>query len=500
VDKNKKKIVIVGAGPGGLAAAMLLANKGFAVTVFEKNSQPGGRTSEIKLGDFRFDVGPTFLMMKFVLDEIFVECGKRSEDYLNFIRLAPMYRLILPDDRYIDSYEDREKMRIELARVFPGNELGLDKFYHYEKKRYEALMPILQGNNQNIADALKSKFLKALPYFAIGHSVFDEMGRYFPSALARLTFTFQSKYLGMSPWECPGAFGLVPYTEHAQGIYHVVGGLSEITRQMAKAAIELGAEIKYQSPVKELLHKGKKITGVLLENGENVLADEVVVNADFGYAANNLMPQEFLKKYSADKLKQTKISCSIFMWYVGLKKQYHLNHNTIVFAKDYKKNVEDIFRGNLTEDGDISFYVRDTSDTDPKLAPIGQSAMYILVPVPNCRANINWQKQKEKIRSFVIEGLKQRLGITDFEENIVVEKILTPDDWHDDYNIYEGAVFNLSHNLDQMLWFRPHNHFEELENCYLVGGGTHPGSGLPTIFESGRIVSNLIFKKYQKKD
>lgn len=496
MEKNKKKIVIVGAGPGGLSAAMLLANKGFAVTVFEKNNQPGGRTSEIKLGDFRFDVGPTFLMMKFVLDEIFAECGKRSEDYLDFIRLAPMYRLILPDDRHIDSYEDREKMRTELARVFPGNEVGLDKFYHYEKKRYEALMPILQGNNQNIFDIARPDFIKSLPYFAIGRSVFDEMGRYFPSALARLTFTFQSKYLGMSPWECPGAFGLVPYVEHAQGVYHVTGGLSEITRQMAKAATELGVEIKYQSPVKELLHEGKKITGVLLESGEKFLADETVVNADFGYAANKLMPKEFLKKYSANKLKQTKISCSIFMWYVGLKKKYHLNHNTIVFAKDYKKNINDIFAGRLTEDGDISFYVRDTSDTDQTLAPAGQSAMYILVPVPNCRSGIDWENQKEKVRRFAIDGLKKRLGLKDFEENIVVEKILTPNDWRDDYNVYEGAVFNLSHNLSQMLWFRPHNQFEELENCYLVGGGTHPGSGLPTIFESGRITTKLICKKY----
>jgi len=486
---DRKKISIIGAGPGGLAAAMLLAKKGFAVEIFEKREQPGGRTSEINLQGFRFDVGPTFYMMKFVLDEIFEHCGKNSADYLDFIRLDPMYDLILPDDRKVTVYEDKEKMRAELEKVFPQTGAGLDLFYQRESRRFKALMPILQADNQNPLDALRWRFIKALPYFSLGRSVFDEMGRYFPPEFARLVFTFQSKYLGMSPWQCPGAFGLVPFVEHEYGVYHVKGGLSEISRQMARAAEELGVKIHYQTPVKKILFNNKIATG--LESADRQInSDAVITNADFGYAMDKLAD------YPKEKLKRQKLSCSIFMWYVGLNKQYKLPHNTIVFAKNYRQNVQDIFGGQLT-DQDISFYVRDHTQCDPSLAPAGKTALYVLVPVPNCRAQIKWTKaQQQKMRAVIISGLKQRLGLNDIEDQIAVEQINTPETWQNEYNVYQGAVFNLGHNLSQMLWFRPHNRFDYYQNLYLVGGGTHPGSGLPTIYESGRITAKLICKKY----
>lgn len=492
---SKKKVIIVGAGPGGLSSAMLLASRGFDVNVYEKASQPGGRTSEINLKGFRFDVGPTFFMMKYILDEIFEQSGLKSDNYLDFLRLSPMYRLIYPDNGHIDIFDDADAMKAELKRVFPGEENGLDKFNIKEKKRFAKLMPLLQGDNNNIFDAFKWRTISSLPYFSFGKSLYQVMGNYFRSPLARLSFTFQAKYLGMSPWECPGAFGLVPFVEHDQGVYHVKGGLSEITRQMARAAQELGAKIHYNSSVRQVLLDDGKVVGVELDAGEKISADKVVINADFGYACNNLFPAGALKKYSRKQLDKKGISCSIFLMLLGLKKQYRLEHNTIVFAKDYKKNVEEVFSGKLSGDN-ISFYVRDTSVTDPNLAPKGKSAMYVLLPVPNNRAGIDWNEQRSATRRYLLDALKERLGLDDLEENIELEQIITPEDWEKNYNVYEGATFNLAHNLGQMMWFRPHNEFEEVGNCYLTGGGTHPGSGLPTIFESGRICAKLICKKY----
>lgn len=492
---KNKKIIIVGAGPGGLASAMLLSHKGFDVDVFEKEKQVGGRTSEIEMKGYRFDVGPTFFMMKFVLDEIFEKTGRKSADYLDFFRLSPMYRLQFEKD-YIDVYEDSKEMKKELARVFPGQEEGLDKFEKEEKKRYGKLMPILLDDNNNIFDVFSKKFISGLPYFSLGKSIYSILGNYFKNPLTRIVFTFQAKYLGMSPWKCPAAFGIVPYIEHAFGVYHIKGGLSEVSRQMAKAAMEDGAKINFNSKVKRILVENKKAVGVELENGKKYFGDEVIVNADFGYAMTNLFDKGVLKKYSPKKMAKKDLSCSIFMMYIGLNKQYKLEHNTIVIAKDYQKNVNDVFLGKITPK-DISFYVRDHSLVDPSLAPKGKTALYVLVPVPNLKLNnANWNKEKESLRKVVIDGLKDRLGLMDIEKYIEVEKIITPTEWQSEYNVYKGAVFNLSHKLSQMLWFRPHNKFEEIDNCYLVGGGTHPGSGLPTIFHSGRIASELIDKKY----
>lgn len=490
---NKKKIIIIGAGPGGLAAGMLLGHRGHEVHIYEKHGQPGGRTGEIKLGDYRFDIGPTFFMMKYILDEIFAETGRKSEDYMDFIRLEPMYKLLFKDQE-IFAYQDPEKMKAEIKRVFPGNEDGVEKFYTREKKRFEKLMPILQADNLSMMDALRWRFLGALRWFSIGRSIFEEMGKYFEKAEARLTFTFQSKYLGMSPWECPGAFGLVPYVEHEFGIYHIQGGLSESARQMAKVCEEEGVKIHYNTPVRQLTLDGRTVTGVELEDGSKEAADRVVVNADFAYAMNNLVPDGTLRKWSKENLEKKGYSCSIFMLYLGVDKQYDLDHHTIAFAKDYRTNVDDIFGGKLTEE-DISFYVCNRTLTDKDSAPEGKSALYVLVPVPNTKSGIDFITNKNSIRRWTIDGMKERMGLTDIEEHIEEELIIGPDEWESDYNVQFGAVFNLAHYLNQMLWFRPRNKFEELDNLYLVGGGTHPGSGLPTIYESGRIAANLIEKE-----
>ncbi len=485
---KRKKIVIIGAGPGGLTAGMILS-KYFDVEIFEKEKTPGGRNAALKLGNFTFDTGPTFLMMKFVLDEAFKAAGRKSEDYLKFTDLSPMYRLQFSDD-HVDIYRDHKKTEKEMRKVFGDDAEGLKEFLKKEKERYDKIFPILKKDYSSWKSFLDHKFIKGLPYLALWTSVYNIMGKYFKEENARLCFTFQSKYLGMAPWDCPGAFSIIPYVEHAFGIYHVEGGLCMISEAMSKVIKEKKGKITYGTPVKELIIEGKKVRGVRLESGKEVFADSVIINADFAYAMSSLVPKGSLKKYSKEKLKKKKYSCSTFMIYLGLKKKYDLKHHTIVFADIYKKNISDIFKGKLSEE--VSFYVQNASLNDKTLAPKGKSAIYILVPVANKKADIDWKKETPKVRKAVMERLKDRLGMDDIEKNIEKEKIITPDDWEKDYNVFLGATFNLAHSSDQMTLFRPHNRFEELENCYLVGGGTHPGSGLPTIYESGMITSRLL--------
>jgi len=491
--RESEKIGIIGAGPGGLSCAMLLAHKGFDVTVLEKASEVGGRSAPINLESFKFDTGPTFLMMKYVLDELFDLCDRKSADYLQFKLLDPMYQLSFPDF-HIQVSNNKERMRNELNRVFPGNEEGLNKFYSREKKKYERIIKNLYKDYSSLASFLSLKLIAALPSFFLGGSIFDNLGNYFKEEKLRICFTFQSKYLGMSPWECPAAFTIIPFVEHEYGIYHVIGGLNQISKAMAQIVKEENGAVITDQKVKKIETSGNKVTGVQLQDGKKLAFDKVIVNADFGYSMSRLFEPGKIKKYSSTKLQKKKFSCSAFMLYLGVDKKYVAPHHNIVFAEDYRKNISDIQEGRLSEDS--SFYVQNASVTDDTLAPNGKSTIYLLVPVPNNRSNIDWNEKAESFKETLLTNVEERTPLKDLRDHIEIEKMITPKQWEQDYNVYIGSTFNLAHNLSQMLYFRPHNRFEELKNLYLVGGGTHPGSGLPTIYISGIVTAGLISKNH----
>ncbi len=479
---------------GGLVAGMLLSAKGFDVEIFEKEAIPGGRNASINLNGFVFDVGPTFLMMKYVLDDVFEKTGYKAEDYLKFTKLSPMYRLFFKDYS-IDIHSDKEKMKKEIEKRYgKENSKGLEKFIKRETLRYKYLMPCLEKDYSYFRRFFEKEFLLSLPHLSIGRTLFSVLGDYFSNEEARLCFTFQSKYLGMSPWACPGGFAIIPYIEHSMGIYHVEGGLSKISEVMARLIEEKGGKIHFNSKVKRVILEGKNASGVELENGEKVFGDKVIINSDFAYFMANLFSEKESKKYTKDSLAKKKYSCSTFMVYLGLDKEYNnLEHHNIIFAKEYRKNVNEIFSGKFDEN-DFSLYARYSTLNDKTVSPKGCSQLYVLIPAPNNNLgkNIEWKEFEEKIYQNAIKIMAERLNLPDLKDHIIAKKIISPVDWENDYNVYYGATFNLAHNLRQMLWFRPRNKLEGFKNIYLVGGGTHPGSGLPTIYQSAIISSNMI--------
>lgn len=489
----QKHVVITGAGPGGLTAGMILAKRGYKVSIYEREKQVGGRNAAIKMNGYTFDTGPTFLMMTFILREMFEEAGKKLEDYCEITPLNPMYRLSFKDFD-IDPTTDHEDMKKQLARHFPGSEKGVDQFLKKEKVRFDKMYPCLQKDYSTFGEMFCKPLLKALPYLSLHKSLIGALGDYFTPEQLRICFTFQAKYIGMSPWECPAAFAIMPYIEHAFGVDHVTGGLSRISDAMAEVIRELGGEIHCGTPVKKVTTSGKDVTGVELESGEAVKADAVVLNADFGHAMETLFDPGVIKKWKPEKLKNKKYSCSTFMAYWGVDKVYDEPHHKIIFANDYAQNVRDIVKGDKVSQ-DMSVYVRNASVTDSTLAPEGHSALYILVPTPNTKTGIPWdEKTTTEYRDKVLKRIMERTSMKDLDKHITCEKIITPSDWEESRNLFLGATFNLGHNITQMLYLRPRNKFEELRHCYLVGGGTHPGSGLPTIYESARISANLIDK------
>lgn len=490
----EKHVIILGAGPGGLTCAMILASRGVKVTVIEKDKIIGGRNKQLRLADYTFDTGPTFLNMPFVLKEMFQEAGEDINDHLDLDMLDPLYRLDF-GEKVIYPTTNHQKMAEEISKNFPGNEAGLEKFFSREKERFESLFPCLQKEYSSIKAFLSPIFLKALPHIGIGQNLFENLGNYFNDDDLKTCFTFQSKYLGMSPWHCPALFTILSYMEHAYGVAHVKGGLNKISEAMAEIAVSNGATIRTNAEVTRILTGRQSVKGIELFGGEQIFCDDLVINADFYYAATSLFDPGVIKKYTEANLNKKQFSCATFMLYLGVNKQYDISHHNIFFAQDYKKNVDDIFFNKKLSD-DLSFYIQNACVTDPDLAPKGKSSIYVLVPVPNQRSGINWAEKKLAFKEQMLSLIEQRTPLKDLRQHIEAEAIISPLEWQNQYNVYIAAEFSLAHQINQMLYWRPHNKFEEVDHCFLVGGGTHPGSGLPTIYESGRISANLISKQY----
>lgn len=482
------RIAIVGAGPGGLTAGMILARRGFDVTIYEKQTRVGGRNAELSFEGYSFDTGPTFLHQKFTLDEAFEEAGRKSGDYLDFRLLDPMTRLSWGDVS-IETSANPEQMAANIDRVFPGNAEGFRRFMADHAVKMRKIYPCLQRPYHELRAYLSTTLLKALPYVATTDSVVDVLDRYFTDDRLKLAFTFQAKYLGMSPWRCPALFSILSYTEYKFGIYHVQGGLCRISSAMERVYGEHGGKLRIGTPVKQLRFHGSRVVGLDLEDGETVECDHAILNADYAHAATSLMGERSKKPA---ELERKKFSCSTFMLYLGLDKRYpEQPHHHVIFADDYRRNVEEIQSEREVSD-DMSIYVRNSGVIDPLVAPEGKSGIYVLVPTINTRHGLDWSTFGADYRDKVLGRIERQTAMKDLRRHIVAERMITPESWRDDLDVFMGATFNLAHTMDQMLYLRPHNRMRGYDNLYLVGGGTHPGSGLPTIYESARISSNMI--------
>ncbi|MEK5490431.1 phytoene desaturase family protein [Paenibacillus sp. FSL R7-0297] len=488
--KRTAKVAIIGAGPGGLAAAMLLAAEGYAVDLYEKQDTVGGRSGELKLGSYRFDRGATFLMMPHLLEELFALAGRSVHDYVSLKPLDPLYSLHFGDTIFTPS-TDQEQTAGEIERLFPGNGSGYRRFMADEGDKLERVIPLLQRPFQSLGDYLKRDVLHALPKLNAADNVYNRLSRYFDDERLRFSFTFQAKYLGMSPWECPGTFTILSYMEHRYGLYHPIGGINRVLQSMSEVIQEYGGHVHTSSGVKRIVVKNGHAAGLLLENGERVDADYVVIGADFGSAMTQLFEPGILKKYTPRKVARKRYSCSTAMLYLGVDGEVELGHHSVHFSADYRRNVEEITKlGVLSEDPSI--YVHNPSVIDKTLAPPGKSSLYVLMPVPNLSAEINWQQESAGIQARMMERLEQITQLAGITGRVEESLFFSPLDWQNKLNVYNGATFNLAHNLGQMMHLRPHNTFEEVRGIWLVGGGTHPGSGLPTIFESAKISARLL--------
>ncbi len=486
-----KEVIIIGAGPGGLAASILLAAAGVRVKILERLPIIGGRTSRIDADGFRFDLGPTFFLYERVLAEIFQSAGTTLRDEIEMVRLDPQYRIQFGAGGKMDCTPDVAAMEREIAALSPADAGGFRKFLAENRTKLAQVQPCLQMPFLGWRDVVNSRFLKLLPTIRPFETVDVYLRRFFKDERVRLAFCFQSKYLGMSPFRCPSLFSILSFIEYEYGVWHPIGGCASVTEAMARVAQRLGVEIILNEPVNEILFEGRRAVGVRTATGIH-RADGVVVNADFARAMEKLVPNRLRRRWSNEKLAKKSYSCSTFMMYLGVEGQFAQPHHTIHIAENYARNLEDIENRHILSE-DPSFYVQNASVTDATLAPPGHSTLYVLTPVTHQHPNVDWRKEKLRYRDLMFRQIR-KAGFDVDPGSIRYERLITPADWDTRYEIYRGATFNLAHTLNQMLHLRPRNRFEDLDRVYLVGGGTHPGSGLPVIFEGARISARLLLQ------
>ncbi len=484
-----REVVIVGAGPGGLAASILLAAAGARVRVLERLPIVGGRTSTIEADGFKFDLGPTFFLYPRVLDEIFHAAGTSLEAEVEMVRLDPQYRLIFGQGGTLDCTAERAEMERQIAAIAPADAPGFGRFLDDNRRKLALMQPCLESAFCGWRSVLNTRLLKLLPTLRPHQSVDTYLRSFFSDERIRLAFSFQSKYLGMSPFRCPSLFSILSFLEYEYGVFHPLGGCGAITAALARVARRVGVEIQLDEPVQEVVMEGRRATGVRTSRGF-YKADAVVINADFARAMTRLFPDEKLRRWNKRTMAKKKFSCSTFMLYLGIEGRYDLPHHNVYISADYERNLDEIENRHVLS-RDPSFYIQNASVTDPSLAPAGMSTIYLLAPVTHQHANVDWSQERERFRALMLLQAA-KAGFTDLEKRIRFERVLTPADWDQQHEIHRGATFNLAHNLGQLLHLRPHNRFEDVDGVYLVGGGTHPGSGLPVIFESARISSRLL--------
>ncbi|MDQ2764422.1 MAG: phytoene desaturase family protein, partial [Pseudomonadota bacterium] len=425
---------------------MLLAKAGADVTVLERHNRVGGRSATIvapsAVGTFRFDMGPTFFLYPRVLADIFAACDRELGREVALIRLDPMYRLVFESGGSILASDNMDKLAAEIARIAPGDAAALPRFMADNRAKLTAFRPILESPFHSAFSLLHPNVLRSLKMLRPHRTVDQDLSQYFSDERVRLAFSFQSKYLGMSPFRCPSLFTILSFLEYEFGVFHPRGGCGALMDALGRVAVELGANIRLGEPVQEIIFKGRRATGVRTAGGVEHF-DASVINADFAQTMTHLVPDRLRRRWTDKKLASKKYSCSTFMLYLGIEGDLpDLAHHTILLAEDYRRNVREIEAGGPPPE-QPSVYVQNASITDGSLAPRGYSTLYCLVPVGHRVGDgLDWAAEKARYRAVALKRL-EKLGIHDIERRIRFEHITTPTDWEHEMQIYRGATFNL---------------------------------------------------------
>lgn len=485
-------IIIVGAGPGGIAAAARLARAGYQVTVFEKTAHPGGRASFIQREGYYFDTGPSLFLMPATYAETYAALGERMEDHLNLVRIDPTYRIHFHDGTTLDLSSNFHLMHEQLEAIEPGAFEGLMHFLAEGYRRYTVSLRRVVG--RNFATPFEYFHPTNLPLLfqlkpLVSH--YRDTSRHFQDPRLRAGFSFQNMYMGLSPYDAPATYTLLQFTEMVEGVWYPREGMYAIVTSLTSIAEKWGARFVYNAPVRRIDVEGDRAVGVTLESGEQVKADVVVANADLPYVYAELLPDDG----TAARLERLRYTSSTLMFYWGLKgprAPQLLHHNVFLSEHRYRESFDRIFKDHLLPE-EPSFYIHAPVRTVPTFAPPDSDALMVLVPTGHIdeRQQQDWPALQQRAREWVFRRLAD-IGMSDVKERIAFEETLTPPDYRRIWSLAKGAAFGLSHNVLQVGYLRPRNRHARYKNLYFVGASTHPGTGVPIVLISARLVEERI--------
>ncbi len=484
-----RRAIVIGAGFGGLAAALRLRAKGYHVTVLERCAQAGGRAQVFERGGYRHDAGPTVITAKFLFAELFELFGKKHEDYVEFVPLKPWYRFRFPDGDTFDYGGTLEDTLAEIRRIEPRDEAGYLALLEHSKKLFD--IGFTELADQPFHDPLSMvRQIPRLITLRSDRTVWQLVSKYLTSDKIRQAFSIQPLLVGGSPFETTSIYGLIHYLEREWGVYFAMGGTGKLVQALTTLMSEEGIDLRCNTTVDQIIMEGRKATGVRLADGETLPADVIVTNTDPLHLYKNMLPQDKISSLAKLKLRSRK-SMGLYVLYFGTDRTYpDVAHHTIWLGERYRELLHDIFhRKVMTED--FSLYVHRPTATDPSFAPEGHDSFYVLCPVPNLDGNVDWKIEGPRLQERIVDALDETM-LPGLKTHIQEPFFMTPEDFAHDYLSVSGAGFSIAPHFTQSAWFRFHNRAEGIENLYLVGAGTHPGAGLPGVVSSAKVIERLI--------
>ena len=485
VSGRTDRVIVVGAGLGGLACALHLAGSGRQVTVLERESLPGGRAGRMSVGGYEFDTGPTVLTMPDLIAEALGAVGEELSDWLDLTPLDPAYRAHYPDGSTLDVITDTARMAAEVSRVCgPPEADGYLRFVDYARGLWQLeRADFIDRNLDSPADLLTVNLLKLITAGAF-RRLQTKVDQFFHDPRTRRVFSFQAMYAGLAPHDALAIYAVIAYLDSVAGVYFPRGGIHAVPRALAGAADKHGVQIRYSTTVTRVETAGGRATAVITADGERVPADVVVLNPDLPVAYRDLLPPT--------RRRRLRYSPSCVVLHVGSRQAYQrIAHHNIHFGRAWRGAFADVIEhGRLMSDP--SLLVTNPSRTDPAAAPTGRHAYYVLAPVPNLEvATLDWSGDLARRYADELMRTLEDRGYRDFRAGVEVSRIITPTDWAN-AGLAAGTPFAAAHSFFQTGPFRPSNLHPTLSNVVFVGSGTQPGVGVPMVLISGKLAAGRV--------